>query len=304
MEQEEYILGIGDYMAIVKRRKNLLIFPAIIIFSIAVLLAFALPSIYRSEGTILIEQQEIPPDLIRSTVTSYAGERIQNISQRVMTNENLGKIIEEYGLYKEELQKESLTTIVKKVREDISLDMVSADVVDPRSGRPTTATIAFKLAFNHKNPRRAQKVTNELISLYLNENLKQRTKSAIETSSFLQVEANKLGDEVSKLEAAMAEFKERNIHNLPELQQLNIQLMGRAERELKDIDQNIRTLEGRKIYLSAELAQLSPTIGAASVGPGVAVVNRTDGPGIPNQVGVSHDNGITYGKDNRVVAIV
>ena len=26
--------------------------------------------------------------------------------------------------------------------------MISADVVDPRSGRPTTATIAFKIAFS------------------------------------------------------------------------------------------------------------------------------------------------------------
>ncbi len=255
MEQEEYIPGIGDYLAIVKRRKNLLIFPAIIIF-IAAILAFSLPSIYRSEGTILIEQQEIPSDLVRSTVTSYAGERIQVISQRVMTTENLGNIIKEYGLYKEEIQKESLAAMVGKLRDDMSLEMVSADVVDPRSGRSTTATIAFKLAFNHENPRQAQKVTNELISLFLNENLKLRTKSALETSSFLMSEAQKLGDEVGKLEAAMAEFKEQNINNLPELQQLNIQMMERAEGNLKDIDQNIRTLEGNKIYLSSELAQM------------------------------------------------
>lgn len=268
MEQEEYILGISDYIAILKRRKKLLIFPAIIIFAIAALLAFVLPSIYYSEGTILIEQQEVPPDLIRSTVTSYAGERIQIISHRVMTKVNLGKIIEQYGLYKEELQKETLASLVKKMRKDISLEMVSADVVDPRSGRPITATIAFKLGFNYKNSQQSQKVTNELISLYLNENLKQRTISAIETSSFLQMEAEKLGDEVGKLESAMAEFKERNINNLPELQQLNIQLMGRSESELEDIDQNIRTLEGRKIYLISELSQLSPNSSTALVAPG------------------------------------
>lgn len=259
MDQEEYILGIADYLAILKRRKNLLLFPALIIFAIAVLIAFALPSIYRSEGTVLIEQQEIPPDLVRSTVTSYAGERIQIISQRVMTNEIIARIIEQYGLYKDELQKESLATMVTEMRENISLEMISADVVDPRSGRSTTATIAFKLAFNYKSPLIVQKVTSELISLYLNENLRQRTRSAVETSSFLEVEANRLKQEVSKLEEAMASFKERNINNLPELQQLNIQLMERAERDLKDIDQNIRNLEERKIYLSSELAQMSPT---------------------------------------------
>lgn len=101
MEEEE-LLGIGDYIAILKRRKMQLIVPAAIIMLLSIGLALGLPSIYRAEATILIEQQEIPSELVRSTVTSYAGERIQVISQRVMTTENLGKIIDNYGLYKEE----------------------------------------------------------------------------------------------------------------------------------------------------------------------------------------------------------
>ncbi len=256
---EEEVKGIEDYLAILNRRKKQLIFPIILIMIASVGLAYGLPSIFRSEATILIEQQEIPPDLVRSTVTSYAGERIQIISQRVMTTENLGKIIEEYGLYKEERDDTSLTLLVEELREDIELEMISADVVDPRSGRPTTATIAFKLSFSNQDPRIAQKVTNELVSLYLNENLKRRTQSALATSGFLGIESEKLGEQVAELETQLAAFKERNINNLPELQQLNLQLMERSERELASTDQQIRTLEERSIYLRSELAQMSPT---------------------------------------------
>ncbi len=191
MEEEE-LLGIGDYIAILKRRKMQLILPAAIIMLLSIGLALGLPSIYRSEATILIEQQEIPSELVRSTVTSYAGERIQVISQRVMTTENLGKIIDSYGLYKDERDDTSITLLAEALREDIELEMISADVVDPRSGRPTTATIAFKLSFSNKQPRVAQKVTNELVSLYLDENLRQRTQSALETSTFLSAEGEKL----------------------------------------------------------------------------------------------------------------
>ena len=257
MEQE--FKGLGDYLAILNRRKKQFILPALIILLISIALAAGLPSVYRSEATILIEQQEIPTDLVRSTVTSYAGERIQMISQKVMTSENLGKIIDDYGLYKKERENTSLIMLVEKIRKDISLEMISADVVDPRSGRPTTATIAFKLSFSHRNPRVAQKVTNELVSLYLNENLRRRTQSAVETSGFLAVEADKLKNQVSGLEIRLAQFKESNINNLPELQQLNIQLMERAERDLRDTDQQIRALAERKIYLQSELAQMSPT---------------------------------------------
>jgi polysaccharide chain length determinant protein (PEP-CTERM system associated) len=258
MEEQE-LLGIADYIAILKRRKLQLIVPAAIILLLSLGFAVGLPSIYRAEATILIEQQEIPSELVRSTVTSYAGERIQVISQRVMTTENLGKIIEDYGLFADQRDNTSITLLTEKLHEDLELEMISADVVDPRSGRPTTATIAFKLAYSSKDPRLAQKVTNELVSLYLDENLRQRTKSALETSSFLSAEADRLSQEITVLEGSLAEFKEKHVNNLPELQQLNIQLMERNERELSTTIQQIRNLEERKIYLQSELAQVSPT---------------------------------------------
>ncbi len=258
MEEMEEIKGLGDYLSILGRRKKQLIIPAVLIFLASTLLAFGLPSIYQSKATILIEQQEIPSDLVRSTVTSYAGERIQMISQRVMTTDNLSKIINNYGLYKEKRKTTSMSLLVEEMREEINLEMISADVVDPRSGRPTSATIAFTLSFNNENPRTSQKVTSELVSLFLNANLERRTKSAIETTGFLATESTKLEQKVAELEASLAEFKERNINNLPELQQLNIQLMERAERELKDVAQQIRVLDERKVYLTSELAQISP----------------------------------------------
>ena len=258
MEEMEEIKGLGDYLSILGRRKKQLIIPALLIFAASAMLAFGLPSIYQSKATILIEQQEIPADLVRSTVTSYAGERIQMISQRVMTTDNLSKIINNYGLYKDKRKTTSMTVLVEKMRKEINLEMISADVVDPRSGRPTSATIAFTLSFNNENPRTSQKVTSELVSLFLNANLERRTKSAVETTGFLATESAKLEQKVAELESSLAEFKERNINNLPELQQLNIQLMERAERELKDVAQQLRVLDERKIYLSSELAQISP----------------------------------------------
>lgn len=254
----EDIKGLGDYLAILSRRKKQFIIPAVVIFVICVLLAIGLPSVYQSKATILIEQQEIPTDLVRSTVTSYAGERIQVISQKVMTIDNLSKIINSYDLYKDDRKTTSMSVLAEEMREEINLEMISADVVDPRSGRPTTATIAFTLSFNSESPRVSQKVTNELVSLFLNTNLERRAKSALETTGFLAAESKKLEEKVSKLEADLAAFKEKNVNNLPELQQLNIQLMNRAETDLKGVEQQIRTLEERKIYLASELAQISP----------------------------------------------
>jgi uncharacterized protein involved in exopolysaccharide biosynthesis len=73
----------------------------------ALLLALFLPPAYQSIGTVLIEQQEMPPELVRSTVTSYADQRVQVISQRVMTTQTLLEIIRRYNLYPRQRSRDS-----------------------------------------------------------------------------------------------------------------------------------------------------------------------------------------------------
>jgi len=255
---EDDIKGLGDYVAVLKRRKAQLIITALVILIISVLMALLWPPTYRSSATVLIEQQEIPTDLVRSTVTSYADQRIQLTSQRVMTSVNLQRIVEQFGLYEKELQTESMLTVLEKMRESVVLEMITADVVDPKQGKPVSATIAFTIAFDYEYPAIAQRVANELVTLFLNENLKQRSSLAGETSIFLADESEKLNQQVASLEAELAAFKERNVNQLPELVQLNLQLMERTERELTEVKRQIRALDERKIYLSSELAQIAP----------------------------------------------
>jgi uncharacterized protein involved in exopolysaccharide biosynthesis len=251
-------LDLHDYIAILRRRKWQLIVPAVLLFAIAVIVALAIPPVYRSSATILIEQQEIPTDLVRSTVTSYADQRVQTISQRVMTLENLGQIIERYGLYPDLVGRIGLSSAVEQMREDLKLDMISADVVDPRTGRPAEATIAFSLAYESPSAPQAQKVANDITTLFLNENIKNRREAAEEASAFLEKETQKLGDRIATLEAKLALFKEEHGDSLPELMSLNLQLLQRTEERLRENEQSIRTLEERKIYLESELAQIDP----------------------------------------------
>ncbi len=256
IEEEEKTLG--DYLAVLKRRKKVGLLTAFTLLVVSLAVAILLPPVYKSDATILIEQQEIPQDLVRTTITSFADQRIQIISQRVMTTSNLSSIIEKYGLYQELREKEPLEVVIAKMTEDIHLDMVSADVVDPRSGRPSTATIAFSLGYESKSADTAQKVANELVTLYLNENLKSRTEQTEQASIFLADEAEKLAQKVAELEKTLAVFKEENAGRLPELNDLNIQLMNRTETELTDVERQIRTLQERQIYLQAQLAQINP----------------------------------------------
>jgi len=270
---EEQGPDLREYLSILQRRKWQLILPIVLLAPIAVVAALTLPPVYRSSATILIEQQEIPADLIRTTVTSFADQRIQVIKQRVMTTKNLGDIIEKYDLYADIREKVSLNAAVAEMRENVGLDMMNADVVDPRSGRAQQATIAFSLSYESPSPGLAQKVTNELVSLFLNENLRQREAAVEEASAFLREEADKLADQIRALEAALAEFKERHGDNLPELLATNRELRARTEQQLRDNELALRTLKDQQLYLETELGQLDPTLMIASAGDGGAAMS-------------------------------
>ncbi|MGB5832510.1 MAG: Wzz/FepE/Etk N-terminal domain-containing protein [Thiohalocapsa sp.] len=263
---EEPLLTIEDYLAILKRRKWQLILPIVLLAPIAVVVALTLPPVYRSTATILIEQQEIPADLIRTTVTSFADQRIQVIKQRVMTTKNLGEIIQKYDLYPGIRRKVSLNAAVAEMRRNVGLDMISADVVDPRSGSSKQATIAFSLSYESPSAGLAQKVTNELLSLFLNENLRQREAAVEEASAFLRDEAERLADQIRELEASLSEFKQAHGDNLPELLATNRELMARAEQQMRDNALSLRMLEEQELYLESELDQLDPRLVVATSG--------------------------------------
>src|SRR5579863_5456498 len=115
-ELEPEGLSLPEYVGIGKRRLR----PMLIAFATGLVIAIALallwPASYRSTATILIEQQELPQDLVRSTVTSFADERVQEISQRVMTTETLLGIIRRYDLYPKQRSRETRDQLIKQMR--------------------------------------------------------------------------------------------------------------------------------------------------------------------------------------------
>lgn len=230
-----------------------------ILMALTMVVGVMWPPTYRTGATILIEQQEIPQDLVRSAITSFADQRVQVISQRVMTTQNLMPLIERYNLYPDIRESKPREVLLQKIRNDISLKMISADVIDPRSGRPTQATIAFSVSYQNHSPDLTLKVANELTTLYLNENLTSRTQMAEQSTAFFAEQATGQQERILELDKKLADYKKKHQDSLPDLAQLNVQVSDRTELELHDAENRIATLDSQQILLRAQLAQLNPT---------------------------------------------
>ncbi|MBK9305882.1 MAG: lipopolysaccharide biosynthesis protein [Nitrospira sp.] len=265
----------AEYLAAFRRHRTLILLTSFGLLTVSLVLAFLWPPTYKSTATILIEEQEIPSDLVRSTITSYADQRIETIKQQVMSRTTLWKVVEQFNLYQEERKSSPTEEIIKRFIKDIEVEVISADVVDKRTQHATKATIAFTVTYQNRSPELAQQVANELTSLFLGENLKSRERQAQEATSFLQQEAENLAQHINDIDEKIAKFKRRANGALPELTALNQQLMNQAERELMDVDQQMRSLEERKTYLEGELATIKPNTPILSV-TGERILDSTE----------------------------
>src|ERR1022692_301766 len=240
------------------RRRKLFWIVAGAAFGVVLLIALFWPPTYRSMATILIEQQEIPQELVRSVITTYADQRVQVISQRVMTTQNLLALIDRYNLYPDARERLPREVLIQRMRDDIGMKMISANVIDPRSGQPTHATIAFSVSYDSRSPDLAMKVASELSSLYLNENLTSRTQRSQQAAAFFSEEAARQQARIGELDKNLAEFKKNHHDELPELAQINVQTAERTELDMRDAENHIASLDSQRVLLQAQLAQISP----------------------------------------------
>ena len=253
------IRNIGDLIDILRRRKYAIIVPFAVIFIGAATVAFLLPPKYKSSTTILIEGRQIPSEFVQSTVNTLVEETIQSINHRIMSRRRLEEIINRFNLYEDLRKRKTNEEIIEKMRGDIALKTISAEVINPKSGQAGVATIAFSLSYEGKDPGKVQKVANTLASLYLEENLKNREERARTTTDFMESELEALDETINTLEAKIADFKEEHLGALPEMTEFNFQMIRRLEGQINDIEQEIRSLEERKVYLRGQLAGIEPS---------------------------------------------
>jgi uncharacterized protein involved in exopolysaccharide biosynthesis len=253
-----------EYLAALRRHKVQIVVLTAILAALITVIAIALPAIYRSTATILVQEQEVPPDLVRSTITSYADERIQVISQQVMTRAVLLNLVDKYDLYEKYRDRAKTDQVLDFMRRDIKISPVDANISDRSSGRRVNATIAFNISYDSPDPEHAQQVVNELVSLFLNENLKVRQQSAAETTAFLTQEADRLAAQIQDMDAKLATFKRRNVGRMPDSSAVNMQLSERTDTELLRIDNQIGMLQDRRVALQSQLLLVSPTLPAGA----------------------------------------
>jgi polysaccharide chain length determinant protein (PEP-CTERM system associated) len=262
-----------DFLWMAWKRKWFILIPTIVIAAGTFTWSYFLPNRFRSEATIVIVPQRVPESYVRSTVTTEVDDRIQMISQQLLSRARLERIVNEFDLYKKERETQIMEDVIERMRLfDISIRPVSPS----RRGNQASS---FKVSFDAPQPRTAMLVAERLASMFVQENLQDREVLADSTNQFLQAQLEDAKRRLVEHETKFEEFRRRNAGRLPTQMQSNLQMMQQKQAQLqansdganKDRDR-LTAIEA----LIAEAAAAPPEVRAAGSAPGNA-------PGTPAQ---------------------
>ena len=238
MEQAQ---AIGELLRMVRRRIGILVGVVVAGVLLSGFAAYILPPVYESSARILVESQQIPTALARSTVTASAAERLQLIQQRLMTRDNLLRVIDEIGLFK---RRDDMTVSekIEALREATTIKPIAVNRRN-RARRNDRAISAFVITVSFNNPNQAAKIANEFVTTVLDQNLRTRTERASETLDFFQKEEERLSTELAAIETEITRYKQENETALPDSLDFRRAEISRLANNDQQLDRRLLELE-------------------------------------------------------------
>ncbi|MGC4097205.1 MAG: Wzz/FepE/Etk N-terminal domain-containing protein [Nitrospira sp.] len=213
------------------RRKWVVIGSILAGVMIAAVLCLVLPKSYRSSTLILIENQKIPDEYVKGIGGASIEERLTMIQQQVMSRTLLSRIIQEFKLYEKQVEGEGLESAIERARKSIKVETVGT------SGSRGKSVEAVTISFAHEDPATAMKVTSNLASLFIEENLKVREQLVTGVSVFLEQELNDAKKALETQEEAISQYKTKYVGRLPEQMEANLRALDRLQAELTATDE-------------------------------------------------------------------
>jgi polysaccharide chain length determinant protein (PEP-CTERM system associated) len=242
-------LGGEDYAAIWRRRRLLIIVPAILGAIIVFGLSLVLPNKFESDTLIIIQRQKIPNALVQPVIADDLNARIATLQQQVLSRTRLEPIIKRYDLFKAE-SGQPMDILVSELRNAITLTPVKPIV---RSRDETVP--GFTISVILPSAREAQQVCAEITSMFIEEDLRQREQGTQDASSFFTAQVNDAKRHLDEEDAKLAQFKTKHINELPDETQSNLSLLASLDGRLEAATQAVNRAQQDKTYTESLLAQ-------------------------------------------------
>lgn len=261
-------INIGLYLTIISRRRWFILAPFCLAMVVGMVLAVKLPKIYEASTLILVQPQRVPEKIVTPVVDSDIENRLNTLSQQIMSRSNLERVIDQFKLFSEGskaaqmLMEDKLESLRQRVKVEVG-----------RSSRNRRDADSFSIVYRDYDPHTTMRVANGLATIFIDENLKEREGTVVGTSDFLESELETMRKLLEEQEQLLKKFREKNMGELPEQLDSNLRILERLNQQLSQKEESLRSarvslaaLESEMSIRQGALANMAPPQGPASTG--------------------------------------
>ncbi len=254
-------LTMDDYLAMLRRRLKVILIPALLAPLAGFLVSYVFPPKYTSHSTVLVEGQKVPDTLVQSVITADFAQRIQTLSQQVLSPSRLRPVIQSLNLAKPDDENKLIEDIQSNMTvEPVITSMSEAGLAGAKKKKPSAGdepVPGFNVNYSDSSAVRAQKICSAMTELIVDENLRSRAGIAQSTTDFLsrQVEDAKRG--IDEQDAKLAAFKKQYLGQLPTDADNNMRMLMSLNSQLDATTQTLSRAQQDKAYTESMLAQQS-----------------------------------------------
>ena len=242
-------LNVEDYLAILKRRWWILAIPAILVCIAAVGATFFIRPQYQSQTLILIDQQKVSSEYVKSVVTEDLSNRIAAMQTQILSRTTLQPIVEKFNLYADEHL--TMDGRIDLARKNVRVEAIQSDLARA-NGLP-----GFRIFFTADDPHTAQQVCAEITSLFTAANLRGRSAQAEGTTDFLKEQLDNAKHNLDDQDAKLAAFQSQHFGALPGDEGTNNQMLTSLNSQLEAATQSLQQMQQNQSVMEAMLAQQS-----------------------------------------------
>ena len=247
-----------DYVGMVKRRMWWFLVPLVVCVLGGLLALLILPKKYVSQAAIAIASPTLSPELMRGVSSMDPGERQRAISQILLSPTVLERVVREEKINPTQPVPDVAAWLRTNVMENISVpNPIGLTRPDPDKG-----INLFYLGYSDSEPARAQRITNRLAYVFVEENSKQQTVMAENTSELLAQQLADSQAKLNKIDDELRAKKQNYMGRLPEQTAANVQMVNGARSQFESLSMQLRTEQDHLNLVETQLSQLRQGVGA------------------------------------------
>jgi len=257
-------MDVEDVIDVIRRHKGWIIGPTFAGLVIGVVVTFLWPDTYVSEATIRIVPPAVPERYVPSNVNLQIGQRIAALEQQVRTRTNILNLINQNGLYPRKKGRVPDEDLIEEMQKAIKISPI-ASLREMANNQPTST--AFRVSFGYENRYLAQKVTAQIVSMFLDETIRTRSTESVMTTGFLKEQLDAAKKNLDEIENRLTEYKMKFAGKLPEQLDSNLAQLRTLETQLTNTGNAITRATQEKLLLENNLRLAREQLAAVPASP-------------------------------------